>query len=161
MPPPLHPSRSPAPFPFQQKKLHSGYVRFTDAFNIQLPLRRVCAHSQWVSRTTPRRRFATHETCRRRRRRPSSSPLLLVAVLLLLRLNPPPPLFADAPCTCDVAESNLVDPAARLAHSVVRRPNVHQRRAVRHSAHARLQHVDAANQVCAETRPRHVRVSGE
>lgn len=57
--------------------------------------------------------------------------------------------------------SNHVDSTKGLAHFVVRRSNVHERRAVCHSAHARHKHLDAPNQICSTTGPRHVRVSGK
>ncbi|EAU76578.2 AGAP006276-PA, partial [Anopheles gambiae str. PEST] len=56
-------------------------------------------------------------------------------------------------------KSNFMDQTAGLAHPVVRRPDVHERRTVRDSAHARLQHVDATDQVCAAPRSRYLRVS--
>lgn len=58
-------------------------------------------------------------------------------------------------------ESNFLDPPPGLAHPVVGGPTLHQRRALRDTAHARIQHVDLADKVCAAPGSRHVRVPGK
>lgn len=57
-------------------------------------------------------------------------------------------------------EPDIVDPKTRLAHSVIRRSTLHQWWAVWNPSYARIQYVDASNQICTETRQWLVRVSG-
>lgn len=70
-------------------------------------------------------------------------------------------MFAVATATPAGSESNIVDPTAGLAHPLVRSADVHQRRTVRDPAHARLQHLDPADQVRPAEGPRYLRVSGK
>lgn len=58
-------------------------------------------------------------------------------------------------------ESNLLDTSTRLAHTFVRCATIHQRRTLRDTACAWLQHVDLADKIRAKAGSWHVRVSGE
>lgn len=58
-------------------------------------------------------------------------------------------------------ESNFLDTPPGLAYIIIGCSALYERRTLRDTAHARLQHVDAADKVCAAPGSRHVRVPGE
>lgn len=63
--------------------------------------------------------------------------------------------------TSIATESNFLDTPSGLAHIIIGRSALYERRTLRDTAHARLQHVDAADKVCAAPGSRNVRVPGE